>query len=378
VPFVPVFTVDSFLVVNSIEEIIVKASHQHILLVIIAVLGGISLIANLTGVKGLFQKTETKQEAQAKAARLKNIGALGRLEPFPKLLRISSPSSQVGGAVLGKLFVNEGDWVDQGTVLAHLDNYPVKAAALAESEAQQKISEAQLLKTKAGSKYEDIAAQEAVLQRNIFESQRLKDEFERVKGLYDKKAITEEVYESAKTALSSAEKQIEEARYRLASLQKVRDEDLAISEAEVARARMTVNRAKADMELAAIKAPITGRILKIYAREGESIGTDGFVEMGDTHKMCAVAEVYEADIPRVKIGQKATVKIESSSEVMEGHVIQLGYLIGRRIVLDNDPVKDTDAKIVEVWIQLEDKYLPKVENLSYTRVQVIIHTAPES
>jgi HlyD family secretion protein len=92
--------------------------------------------------------------------------------------------------------------------------------------------------------------------------------------------------------------------------------------------------------------------------------------------MEAVAEVHEADLPLVRVGQKATARLRTRVEMkLTGTVVHVGGLVGRRVVLDNDPVKDADARVVEVRIRLDSA--PRgvgVAGLSYAQVDVVIKT----
>ena len=121
-----------------------------------------------------------------------------------------------------------------------------------------------------------------------------------------------------------------------------------------------------------------GRVLKIYARAGERVGESGLAEIGDTTAMHAVAEVYERDAPRVKVGQRARVKVRSLPGDLSGEVAHIGWRVGRRVVLDNDPVKDTDARVVEVRVKLDSACSSRVAGLSYARVEVHIDAPPLS
>ncbi len=94
--------------------------------------------------------------------------------------------------------------------------------------------------------------------------------------------------------------------------------------------------------------------------------------MGAVDDMQAVAEVFEADIPLIRIGQKAEVVVDSSGENLLGKVVEIGHLVARKIVLTNDPVSDTDARVIEVRIQLTEGDRQRVERLSNSRVEVRI------
>jgi HlyD family secretion protein len=52
-------------------------------------------------------------------------------------------------------------------------------------------------------------------------------------------------------------------------------------------------------------------VLQIHARPGERVGPEGIVELADTSVMYAVAEVYETDVGRVRIGQRARIRSQN-------------------------------------------------------------------
>jgi signal transduction histidine kinase len=76
--------------------------------------------------------------------------------------------------------------------------------------------------------------------------------------------------------------------------------------------------------------------------------------MGDTSKMQAVAEVYETDISRVRLGQTATVSSRALTNPLTGRVVRIGSMIFKNDVLNVDPAARADARVVEVWIELDD------------------------
>jgi HlyD family secretion protein len=121
---------------------------------------------------------------------------------------------------------------------------------------------------------------------------------------------------------------------------------------DVARARL--DEAKAELVLAQVQAPIDGEVLEIYARAGEKVGADGIAEIGRTGEMYAVAEVYETDIERVRLGQRATVTSAALRAPLQGTVAKIHRKIGKQDVLDTDPAARTDARVVEVEIRLDE------------------------
>lgn len=132
--------------------------------------------------------------------------------------------------------------------------------------------------------------------------------------------------------------------------------------------------ARAELVLSHVRAPMTGRVLDIHTRAGERVGTDGIVELADTRRMFAVAEVYESDITRVHRGARAHVTSPALPAAgLDGVVDRVGLKVARKDVLDSDPIADADARVVEVDVLLDD---PKAaERLTNLRVEVVIEVA---
>lgn len=300
------------------------------------------------------------------------VGALGRLEPGWKVLRLAPSSTPEGGGQVESLAVEEGDIVQQGDVIAVLDSNRRTAAALSEARAQVLIATAKLAQVQAGPKADDVAALSAAVDQQVDAVANAESEYQRALKLSASSATTDEEVERRKSLFLRAQHLLEQNRSQLAALTTIRPEDVQVAAAELAKAEAGVRRAEAEWQDTQIQSPIAGRVLKIFARPGERIGTDGLAEIGDTANMQAVAEVHERDAPLVKIGQPAIVKVQSLAGEITGEVVHVGWKVGRRVVLDNDPVKDTDARVVEVRIQLDTAANSRVAGLSYARVEVRI------
>ncbi len=170
-------------------------------------------------------------------------------------------------------------------------------------------------------------------------------------------------------------KQIAEARANLDRIMEVRTVDVTKAEAEVQKAIASLQQAQAELELSEIKAPTAGQILKVHAYPGEAIDTnEGIAELGQTQQMMVVAEVYESDIAKVKIGQEATMISESGAfeSQLKGTVSEIGWQVGKKDVLDSDPAADVDVRVVEVNIKLDEESTKTVSNLTYGKVIVKI------
>jgi HlyD family secretion protein len=169
--------------------------------------------------------------------------------------------------------------------------------------------------------------------------------------------------------------QIQEAAATLDSVGEVRPVDLIKAQAEVDQAIAALRQAEEDLELTKVKAPREGQIIKINAYPGEVVDEDGVVEFAQTSNMMVVAEVYESDIGKVRIGQTATITSETGAfdQEITGKVSQIGMKIGKQDVLSTDPAADVDSRVVEVEIHLDPNTSSQVSHLTNSKTMVKIN-----
>jgi HlyD family secretion protein len=335
--------------------------------------------------------TNAKEQANA-------ISALGRLEPQGEVLKVASPST-LGTSRIVKLMVKEGDMVKQGQVIAILDSYDRSVASLLQAQSQAQESDRNLAKIRAGAKSGDIAAQEgnvlsaaANIKSIEANATRIKSELEiagrdynRFLQVYKEGAISQTVLdtyrlkvETLQGQLLQAQQQVQQAQFQLSqsqgllsSVREVRPTDVQFAEAQLQTAIVNVKRAEVDLDLAQVRAPIDGQVLKVNSKIGEVVSqTDGVIDLGNTSQMYVVAEIYETDIGKIKVGQKATIESEAFEGDITGKVDRIGLRIAKNDVLGTDPAAKTDARIIEVKIRLGDS--KKVSGLTNLQVRVKI------
>jgi ABC exporter DevB family membrane fusion protein len=175
--------------------------------------------------------------------------------------------------------------------------------------------------------------------------------------------------------VATLQRQIKEDQAMLNAVAEVRPVDVQIAQAEVQEAQATIKRAQAELDLAYVRSPKEGQILKIHTWPGELVDREGIVELGQTDQMYVTAEVYETDISKVRLGQKATIKSNGILGDLQGTVDEIGLKIGQKDVLGTDPVADADARVVEVKIRLNANDSQKIANFTNLQVNVIINTS---
>lgn len=381
---------------------------RHLPLVLVAVT---SLITGVAGAVGYVTLTHrpTQPLIAETPSQVATVSALGRLEPEGEVIQVFAPTS-LEGARVETLRVSHGQQIRKGDVIAVLDTYARRQAALQEAQEQVRVAQAQLRQAEAGAKVGEIRAQARVVDRQQVELQtetsaqeatiaRLSAELSnaelenrRYQSLYtegavaaslrDSKQLTADIVRQqlneARTNLSrirlSRQQQVAEAQATLDQIAEVRPVDVNVARSQVARSQASVARAQAELALAIVRSPQNGQVLKIHTRPGELVGTQGIISLGKTQRMVAVAEVYELDVSRIREGQAATVisKNRAFPEVLRGEVIEVGLEINKQDVLNTDPAAQFDARVVEVKVLLDESSSRQVAGLTNLSVQVSI------
>ena len=293
--------------------------------------------------------------------------------------------------------VKEGDLVKQGQVIAILDSYDRSVATLRQVQGQAQESDRNLAKVRAGAKNGEIVAQQGnvlAAASNIKSTEantaRIQAELEiairdynRFLQVYKEGAISQTVLdtyrlrvETLKGQFVQAQQQTQQAKFQLSqsegtlsSVSEVRPTDVQFAEAQLQTAILNIEKAQVDLDLSQVRAPINGQVIKINTKVGEVVSqTNGVIDLGNTSQMYVVAEIYETDIGKIKVGQTATIVSEAFQGEIAGKVDSLGLRIAKNDVLGTDPAAKTDVRIIEVKIKLDDS--KKVSGLTNLQVRV--------
>jgi len=184
-----------------------------------------------------------------------------------------------------------------------------------------------------------------------------------------------EAKETRDKTIATLQKQIDEEKAKFSRVLEVHPTDVQIAQAQVGNAIATVRKAEAELKLSYVKAPISGEILKIHTKAGESLSADGVAEIGQTDQMTVIAEVPEDSIGKVRLGQQARISSDNGAFTgqLQGTVFEIGRQIGKKDVLNTDPAADTDARVIEVKIALSPQDSERVAGLTYAKVVVDIN-----
>lgn len=243
------------------------------------------------------------------------VVATGKIEPRA-IVEVKSKAS----GIVKNIYVNYGDTVRAGQVLAELDKEELEARV---REARANLQAAQAM--------EESAA--AALERNKVEAEGpdipfLKSAMERAQRMHQEKLVAKNIVEEAEKA------------YQLAlNRQSAAVRALAVSRAEITRARAQVAQAKAVLERAeedlrnsTIVSPIDGLVLSRDVEVGNAVSSilvlgsqaKPLFLLGDVSDVFVRGKVDQADIGKVYLGQPARIVVESFRDrKFEGKVYRI-------------------------------------------------------
>jgi HlyD family secretion protein len=334
----------------------------------------------------------------------RQIVALGRLEPAGGVLEIGA----LPGDVLKRFAdgVSEGAVVDSGAELAYLESYDLRATQLDAANAKLELGQKQRIqelavakanheravaaKAEADAKLQELEAQAEALE-NLAESARIaqadfqslvdlratdselvtdiqfrrkQNEAERaVKDFEVKQRTHAAAMNAAQAAVAAAIENVELGRVNLELAEEV-DQSLV--------AKIEKRVAEETLEQSVLRTPAPRgdnqpkyTVLKAFVEPGEFITQLPVFQIADVSRMACIAEVYEADVKDIAVGQKVTIHSPALSKPyadaeaadggpgLPGTVARIGSLVSSGGLIQRNPLAPSDRSIVEVTIDIE-------------------------
>jgi HlyD family secretion protein len=280
-----------------------RKRRKRIIYVTCSIVGVIILVLGITAATHGGTKIDPSKIAKVERGDLaKSVVATGKIEPITKV-EIKSKAS----GIVEKLYVDAGDHVKAGQLLAELDKEQIRAsvraaqAALAAAVANEKAASADLERSRVDAEGVDVPMLKRAYDRAV---QMGKD------GVVSEAAVddAQKNYELAVNKQAVARAQLGVARAKVVQAQ-----------AEVQRSRATLESAEEDLRYATITAPIDGVVLSRDVERGDAVssilvmGSAATLVMtiGDTTQVYVKGKVDESDIGKVYLGQPARIRVES-------------------------------------------------------------------
>jgi len=251
-------------------------------IIVVLVAAGLTIATRNGGVEGVAVEVEKAGRRQV----VQTVNATGKIQPMIQV-NISADVS----AKITRLEVEEGQWVEQGTLLVELDRERY-LAAVESAQANRNAAQANA---------------------NLARENRIKAEkdYERTKELFDRNLESQAVLD---TVYAAAE--VEKARYQS-----------TLDQGEQAEA--SLRQAKDDLAKTTIFAPMTGTVSKLNKEVGEiALGSqfqeDVILELSNLEGMEALVDIDENDIVSVSIGDEAEIEVDALPDVkLKGRVTEI-------------------------------------------------------
>jgi HlyD family secretion protein len=324
---------------------------------VIIVAGGVWGFSTLNGASTNIDPSKIATVEQGTMVR--SVVATGKVEPITKV-EIKSKAN----GIIERLKVDVDTVVQPGQILAELDKENLTArlrearANLQAAEAAREASIAQLKKNEIEAESPDVA----FARRN----------HERAQQLAEQKLVSQSQLDEAKSSLEQAENRQRAAGGQLV----IARARVAEATANVAQARAAVERADEELANATIKAPIRGTVLSRDVEVGSpvssilNLGANATLVMtlGDIEKVFVRGKVDEADIGRVRLGQKARITTETfRDKTFEGQVTEISPI----------GVEKDNVTTFQVEVSIDNPGKELKANMS-ANAEIILEEFPES
>ncbi len=249
-------------------------------------------------------------------------------EPQNRLLlsgNIEAHESLIGFRVTGRIVelpVQEGQWVEQGALLARVDDRDLRQQVQVDT-ANVRLREANLQLALAGSRKQEIEAAEQALLDAEADLELKQLDYDRAVTLLKKDVISQQDRDRAETQRKRAQAAVERAKENLDRLREgARAEEIAIARAGVAQAHEAVQMSQIRLGFSELRSPSSGVILVRQAELGEVVGAGTpVVTLADLDRVWLRAYVSETDLGRIRHGQAVTVRTDTyPGKTYAGHI----------------------------------------------------------
>jgi HlyD family secretion protein len=329
-------------------------------------LAAVGLVACLCSCSGeRSQEVEPTVTVQAVPVRRAGIRLEVNSEAVVYPLDQATIVPKVSAPVL-KFFVNRGDHVRAGQLLAVLENRDL-AAAVAESKGAYEQAQASYEATMASNLPEQIQKAELDLKNAKAALNAAQQLYDGSKRLYEQGALAKMQLTQAEVGLTQAQAQLQTAEQQLQKLRSVGwKAQSKAARGQLAAAKGRYEGAEAQLSYSEIRSPISGVVTDrpLYPGEMASAGTPLITVMNKS-QIIARAHIPESQAGLLKVGDAAELSAPGGDKDIPGRVTVVS------------PALDPNSTTVEVWVQCpnpEDRLRPGTT----VNLTIVTKTVPDA
>lgn len=301
-------------------------------------------------------RTGTPRTARPSAPVSRVITAIGRIEPRNGIITLAPPSGSGAVVKVSRWLKAENDAVLQGDVLAELDSKAAREADDRLAAARLAVARARLARILSGTDPGERQSRQSEVQKAQQSLELARANYTRAKKLFAQEALSREDFDQRATDYYSSLAEYEAAKGKLTVVSRVRGVEQIEAQAEVAEAEAALGVARTRLNDAVVRSPLNGTLLKISAWPGTQIASgDGLAELGETGHLQVFAQVYEADIPLLYLGQRATVRPLNSQVFapIRASVALIGSVVDQRDLFSDNSGSDVNTRVVLVKLNVD-------------------------
>jgi HlyD family secretion protein len=245
----------------------------------------------------------------------KSVVATGKITPITKV-EIKSKAS----GIVKKLYVDSGDRVKQGQVLAELDKIEI--------EAEVNSAQAQLLSSQANLKSAQADEKRAEVDAQGVDIPTLQRAYQRAQDMSKDGVVSQATLDDAQRGYIMAVNKRDVARAQLT----VNKAKVTQAQAQVEKDQASLKQFEEQLSYTTIVAPIDGVVLSRDVEVGDAVssilvlgsGATLVMTIGDTSEVYVKGKVDESDIGHVYLGQPARIRVETfKDKTFTGHVTKI-------------------------------------------------------
>jgi HlyD family secretion protein len=269
-------------------------------------------------------------------------------------------------APIRAFYVNRGDHVRQGQLLAVLENRDLEAAA-AEGKRLVEQAESAYRSTTVVSLPEEIAKAQSEVQISKEELDAAQKVYDSRKALLEQGALARKQLDEATVAYIQARNRHNMALQHLEALQKVgREEQTKTAQAQLDAAKARNEGASAQLGYSQIYCPISGVIADrpLYAGEMAAAGAPLLTVM-NISSVIARANVPADQLSYIKLGNAATIAASDASAELHGKVTVVS------------PALEQNSTTAEIWISAPNPG-ERLRPGSSVQVSILAETVPDA
>jgi RND family efflux transporter MFP subunit len=239
-----------------------------------------------------------------------------------------------------KFYVNRGDHVKDGQLVATLESRDLKAA-VDNLKAQVNQASLNLHSTELATVPEAVVKAQADVQSDTQQLDSAKRLLDSQQKLFEEGALAGRRVDEARVAYASAKAQLDGAAEHLRALNAVsKGDQIATARAQLQSMTAQLAAAEAQLSYSEIRSPRSGVVADRPVYEGEmaAAGTPLLTVM-DISKVVARVNIPQNQIAGVKAGQPAEVAPADGSDIVEGRVTVVS------------PATDPASTTAQIWVE---------------------------